>query len=356
MLGYGGRSSQKKNKQQALSSAATSKLETLVAMGGEIPLSTIPADFDESLAYEQNQRNPAGKAQTAASGCANYGFWASGFGEFISQDDQHKNPEIHDTAAGAVLGFNYYGTQNGIFCASAAYIHNDINEDHQAGSGDSNGFSLGIYGTGYIGNGYIEGGFMFGWSQFSMQRHIVVTGPAPFNETASSSFGNWQYMPHIGGGYDWMMKWGIVEPFASFDWAGSSQESYTEMGARPLNMHVKAQTPSILRSQVGVNVYETWDRPCSVCIFEQTVSYVNKIPFNTNVNAAIVLAPTAIPGGVPGSFGVWSYDQVLNLAGIGAEIFYKHKRSGFFVSATYQGEFGMSYISNDIVGTLGVFF
>jgi hypothetical protein len=38
------------------------------------------------------------------------------------------------------------------------------------------------------------------------------------------------------------------------------------------------------------------------------------------------------------------------------ELFYKHKPTGFFVSTAYQGEFGTNYSSNDITGTLGVFF
>ncbi len=162
-------------------------------------------------------------------------------------------------------------------------------------------------------------------------------------------------MPHLGGGYDWMMNWGVVEPFASLDWAVSFQRGYKETGAAPLNNQIHGQHPSILRSQVGLNVYETWDDEKHALIFQQSASYINKTLFKTKMTAAIII-PTALPAGAPSSFTVQTYNKNLNLGGIGFELFYKHKPSGFFLSTTYQGEFGTTYMSNDITGTLGVFF
>jgi hypothetical protein len=256
----------------------------------------------------------------------------------------------------AILGFDYYGMQNGIFSLAVGYIHNDITENNSAGNATSNGASLEIYGTGFLGNGYIEGGASFGWNKFHLQRNVRITGSSPFQATANSSFDNWQCMPHLGGGYDWMMKWGVIEPFAAVDWVVSWQSSYTEKGAFPLNMHVKCQTPSLLRSQIGLNFYETWEREKHLMIFEQSASYVNKIPFHMNVWSSLALAPNLLPTNPPGSFKTFSYDQILNLGNIRAEIFYKHKKSGFFMTASYNGEFGSSYRSNNVSGTLGVFF
>jgi hypothetical protein len=213
-----------------------------------------------------------------------------------------------------------------------------------------------FYGTGMIGNGYIEGGLLGGYNRFHLQRNIAYGGPIPFCGTAKSSFNNWMMMPHLGGGYDWMLDWGIVEPFGSLDWAISFQKGYKEKGATPLNTRIRRQTPSILRSQLGINFYETWDSAKHLCIFQESASYINKALFSTKMRSSIIVAPSTAPAGVPTSFSLWTYDQVLNLGGIGFELFYKHKPTGFFLSTTYQGEFGTSYMSNDITGTLGVFF
>jgi autotransporter-associated beta strand protein len=343
-------------KKKSLSVASLVTPENLVAMAGEMPAPNIPADLAYAGRQPLKKQKPSGQANRAAAGQDNYGFWMAGFGEFMTLKEQHKNPEIHDTTAGVLLGFNYYGIQNGIFSASAGYIHNRITEDQHTGGGKSNGFVVSAYGTGKLGGGYIEAGLLLGKNKFDLHRNIVVTGPFPFKGTASSSFDNWQLMPHIGGGYDWMTDWGFVEPFGTLDLAVSFQESYKEKGAFPLNMHVKGGTPSILRSQMGINFYEIWDSKCHICIFEQKVSYVNKSPCNTKVNAAIILAPNTFPSGSPGSFAVLSYTEVLNLAGVGVELFYKHKGSGFYLSGTYRGEFGIDYMSNDATGSLGVFF
>jgi len=340
----------------SMATALAIKSEDLVAMNESAPSVNTPADFEQLAYTKQNSKGkPAGQAKTAAAAPQNYGFWASGFGDFITQDKQNSNPKINDTAAGALVGFDYYGCQNGIFNLTAGYIHNDITEGHDSGGGTSNGAVLGLYGTGYIGNGYLEGGVLGGYNRFDMHRNVVIGGLEPFYAKAESSFNNWMVMPHLGGGYDWIMNWGIVEPFAAVDWAVSFQESYNETGAFPLNMHIKSKTPSLLRSQVGLNLYETWDNEKGILLFEQSASYINKTMFNTKMHAAVIIAPAPIPAGGASEFNVLTYRN-MNLFGCGTELFYKHKRSGFFVSGNYQGEFGSHYMSNTITGTLGVFF
>jgi autotransporter-associated beta strand protein len=336
-------------KETKLSAALATKSETLLAMNSETVMFLPPVADDEVM-------RPAGRSRTAAAKSDRMSFWTTGFGDFLSQAGQNSNPHIHDTASGAVLGFDYYGAKNGLFTISAGYLHNNITEGRHAGSGTSNGAVLSIYSTGYLGNSYLEAGALGGYNRFDMQRRVTYGGPTPFNGLAKSSYNNWVAVPHLGGGYDWMMKWGVVEPFASLDWAVSFQESYREKGASPLNMKSRSQTPNILRSQVGLNVYETWDNETSTFIFEQSGSYVNKAFFHTNMNSAIVIAPTAVPAGAPSSFTVLTYDKTLNLGSVGLELFYKHKRSGFFLSGNYQGEFGSRYMSNEVTGTLGVFF
>lgn len=324
-----------------LAQMQSAKYDHLVAMNGEFPA-------PNPIAYT---RKPAGSAKTIASGPDNYGFWGAGFGEWMTERGEHGNPKIHDSAMGLMVGFDYFGMQNGIFTLSVGYLHNKITENNNAGKGHSNGLYFDFYATGVIGNGYIEGGVLFGESWFHMERNIVVTGPNPFHSTASSDFDNGQFMPHIGGGYDWLTEWGVIEPFATLDWAISFQESYKETGAYPLNMHVKRETPSIVRTQLGVNFYETWEKKEHLFVFEQRAIYVNKSPLNTHMTASFLAVPEP-----HGSFGVQTYDEVLNLAGVGLDFFYKHKRSGLTLSTTYRGEFGVSYTSNDVTGALGVQF
>jgi len=335
----------------SLETAMAAKCENLIALAEQQP----ELEKDLVAILGMSNKKPAGHAKTAAAPLESSAIWFAGYGDFLSQDGQNSNPKIDDTATGGILGFDYYGSQNGIFNICAGYIHNNISEAHHAGGGMSNGAILSVYGTAYLGNGYIETGALGGYNRFTMSRDVVIQSPTPFDMTAKSSFNNWIAMPHIAGGYDWMMNWGVIEPFASFDWAVSFQQAYKEKGADPLNMNIKSQTPSILRSEVGLNIYETWDTPKSTLLFQQSASYVNKAFFNTKMGSSVII-PTALPAGAPGSFTVTTYNKTLNLVGIRAELFYKHKSSGFFLSGAYAGEFGSGYMSNDITGTLGVFF
>jgi hypothetical protein len=297
---------------------------------------------------------PYGKAKTAVA-VENYACWAAGFGNVLSQNGMHSNPKIHDTAAGAVVGFDYYGYRNGLFTFSAGYLHNDIDENQHMGSGSSNGAMVSVYGTGYIQDGYLESGLYAGYNRFHMNRNILIKSAPPFHAKAKSSFNNWVLMPHLAGGYDWMMSWGVIEPFAMVDWAVSFQRAYNEMGATPVNMHIRGSSPSILRSQVGLNLYETWENRNHAVIVQESASYINKVLFSTKMDAAILI-PTAVPSGAPGSFTQATYDRTLNLVGLSLELFYKHKPSHFFLSGEYRGEFGSGYLSHEIAGTLGVFF
>ncbi|HSX10885.1 MAG TPA: autotransporter-associated beta strand repeat-containing protein [Chlamydiales bacterium] len=358
---------------ESITAAFIAKQNTLFAESAIEPIVNLPIDFELEAdnaeeADNAPDNNPAGSAKTIAAQEKQNDFWASGFGSFISQDGQNQNPDIEDTSSGVIVGYDYYGYENGIFSLLGGYIHNSIDEGDGLGKGKSHGGVLGLYGTGYLWNGYLEGGVQGSYNRYGMNRNVGFDGITPFQATAKSSFNNWGLLLHVGGGYDWMCDLSanddhnsmfdsvIVEPFAGFDWAINFQEDFTETGAAPLNMHTRSATPSIFKSQIGLNLYQTWNREEYVCILEESVSYVNKTPFDTTMTSSVVIAPAPLPTGAPGSFTLLTYDKVLNLGSLRAEVFYKHKPSEFFLSGSYAGEFGSGYISNAVQGTLGVFF
>lgn len=161
-------------------------------------------------------------------------------------------------------------------------------------------------------------------------------------------------IPHAGIGYDVLFSWGTLEPFVSLDYAVTFQPAFTETGAYPLNMSTQSATPSLLRSQVGLNVYEMIDNCAYVLVFEQSASYVNKKSWGSDSTSALALAATLSTA--PSPLTLAGYSKTLNLYSVGADIFYKHKASGFFISGAYAGEFGTGYMSNNVQGTLGWFF
>lgn len=351
-----------KSKTKTVIAAALADQETLLKNRDHLIVYSTPPEYasEENIKSSnepEKMRQPAGQARAIGAEQDHFTVWESGFGDFISQKGQHQNPGLNSTAAGAMIGFDYYGTKNGVITASAGYVHTDIDEKNHMGNGKANGGIVSMYGTGYLWDGYVECGVLGGYNRYKMRRNVMIPSATPFHQTATSSFNNWQVMPHLGGGYDWFFDWGVLEQFAYFDWVVNFQTGYVESGAAPLNMSIRQNTSSMLRSQMGLNAYETLDFSFGTCILQESLSYVNEAPFNTNVNSSIVLVqPATIPAGAPSSFSVTSYNRVLNLASVGVNLFYKHKRNGLFFSLAFEGDYGPDYISNDIQGVLGLFF
>jgi len=316
---------------------------------------SVRGDGEEEAQYP----SPARQSKTLSLGRREQNAcWATGFGEFIRQKEQNSNPTFSGTSAGAVVGYEHYDLDQypfkGIIQGSAAYIQNSVQQKGGVGNARSKGFSAAVFGTGYLGDAYIEAGLLGAYNRYIENRLIAVPGPAPILATATGRYNVWQILPHLKGGYDWMCgDWGVIEPFAALDLAVNVQSGFTERGAGALDMAVHSNISCILKSEVGINVYRIWESDTSVWIFEPSASYINKFPFGTQMSAALALVPTT-PG--PSAFSQATYSQKLNLFGFGAELFYKHKKTGIYTSATYNGELGNRYFSNDLQGTLGVFF
>jgi uncharacterized protein with beta-barrel porin domain len=204
-----------------------------------------------------------------------------------------------------------------------------------------------LYETTYIHNGYIEFCLWGTYNQFKNRRHIVYPG---FDATAYSSHHGWQITPSVSIGYDMSNQWGVIEPFASLDAVIGFEPKFSETKAFPYNMSYPHNTSKLLRFEAGINAYETWVRKWGSCIVRETLSYVLRKPYHVGtVNAAIV--------GAPGSFTVYSFTKEQNILSPGIEIFFKHKKGGFF-SLTYDGEFsfGSGYTSNEVIGKVGIYF
>ncbi len=310
--------------------------------------------FQESLSqgeglFAANEENnlPRGSVTQAAAGKSEYAIWASGLGDFTHQNEEKQNPAFHATSGGGLLGMETVRFSTVLLGAAVGYVHSNIDMHQQAGNSDIDYYVAGMYETTYIHNGYIELSLWGGYNQFNNKRQIIYPG---FDKTARSSHHGWQITPSISAGYDFSCKWAVLEPFASLDVVVNFEQKFAEKKASPFNMEYSRNTSELLRFEAGVNVYGIWERNWGSCIVRETLSYVLRKPYHVGtVNAAIV--------GAPGSFTVYSFTDQQNILSPGIEIFFKHKKGAFF-SVTYDGEFGFGsgYMSNELIGKVGVYF
>jgi hypothetical protein len=114
-------------------------------------------------------------------------------------------------------------------------------------------------------------------------------------------------------------------------------------------MVVPGKSVSMLRSQGGMNCYQTWDGDWGALVFLESLSYVNRSGFGTGQmkGVALINAPTG--------FSVDSLTSTQNMVAPAAEISYRGRRNGTF-SLSYQGEFGSGYRSNSVLVKFGKLF
>ena len=306
-------------------------------------------DVSEGLLVDARSDKPLprGSVKQAGAGKNEYILWASGLADYMHQNKQRQNPAFSATVEGGLLGFETYKFSNILFGATAGYAHSQIDMAQKTGSSQANYYFMGIYQTTYIGNGYIEFALWGTYNRYKEKRHISYPG---FYETAHSSHTGWQLTPSLSIGYDATFKWGLIEPFASLDAVIGFEQGFTEHKAAPYNITQSSHTSEFLRFETGINGYEIWNKKWGSFILRETLSYVLRKPYHVGtVTAAIV--------GAPGNFTVYSFTKTQNILSPGAEVFFKHKRGGF-ASVNYSGEFGFGsgYLSNEVIGKIGVYF
>ncbi len=309
-------------------------------------------DFEEEY-QSRKKKAPYGSNQTWASGDERWAFWLEGLGELIHQQEDHQNPAYSAATAGGLLGFDYYGVEDGLMGAALCFAKSSIDQDGHAGKNSIDYYAATLYGTVYMGNGYLEAGLSGALNWIENKRHIEFPQISllPFDETAKSSYWAGQMAPHLAVGYDVNFSWQTVEFFASLDYNLLFLPSFSESKADPLNMDQEKSFPQLLRSEAGINWYQLCRTFLGDMIFRETLSYVNKQPFRVGwIDARIVGYP---PGFTVDSF---TYDQ--SLISPGFEFLYRAEQGSFF-SFTYKGEFQWNlshYISNYVLAKLGVYF
>ena len=314
---------------------------------------------DDDLFFSDEQTeffspvSPRGNVSNVARGDQQYALWTEGLGEWISQQPGRGNPGYASHTGGGLVGFDYYGEENGLMGAGLCYAKSRVYQNYQAGENTVDYYAGTLYGTVYLGDGYIEFGLAGAYNDFSNERRVQYTQGLGgyFDETAKSAYWGAQLVPHLGGGADWNFDWGTLEPFGTLDCAVLYHPAFSETGAEPLSMHQTSSWSELLRTELGLHAYELWTTSIGDFVLRETLSYVNKQPFHVGrINANIV--------GYPPGFTVDSFYNNQNFVSPSFQFLYRGPKGTFF-SASYMGEFqwGLgAYKSNSLLVQLGAYF
>ncbi len=261
--------------------------------------------------------------------------WLGALVEYSHQNAQDQTPAFSFTSEGVLAALDYSG-DGGVVGGGFGYGSTQI--DH-AGRAHINQYYGTFYGMVAFDYFYADFALWGGYHQINNKRHISFPG---FDATAKANIHGWQFSPHLELGFSKPMNWGGYEPFVGLDWVNNWENGFKEKGADGLNMKITSRYSSLLRSEIGARIYETFCFNWCWLVLKEKLSYVNKTTFGTGkVTASLI-------GGFPGSFTVNTFDETQNLASIGFEILLDPTDDWYpYFSLEYAGEYGSGFQSHE---------
>ncbi len=271
--------------------------------------------------------------------------WIEGLGDWLRQSATHYASSHQvgytDFMAGVLLGADYQF--NEIFDAGllGAYTHSDTHwlTDHGHGTIDS------AYGGAYISatgkRVYAMASVIGSWSDYRRERNIIFPG---VNKTAASSTDGYQVISSLEVGLlpyhlDWL---GLsFSPFDLFDYIAQNEKGFREHEAGPYDLKVKKSNATLLRNELGLNIFRCECSHNVRWLFDAKISWVREMRLHAGHYTASFTG-TDVP------FTVTGYMPDRNLVSPGASITALLYKKNLSVNAYYNGLYGSKFSENSI--------
>ena len=273
-----------------------------------------------------------------------YAIWSAPFGAYAHNKKGQSSPSATNWIGGTVLGFDYRGIKNTIIGAGAAYAFNRVNYSGNNGHSRIHQEFLTVYGSWGRNHLLIDAALWGGLYQIHNKRVTLGT------INSKSHINGWLLSPHFRLSTPFYAKgdWFIIAPFVMLDWANNWQGKIRETGSSGMNIRTGSHYTSMLRSEIGLNFYETIRYGWGNLIFAEKGSYVNKKPFNTGSQSAFF-------AGSASTFGIEVFGgktQNLGVVQLSSQFIPCSHRYPYG-SINYQGEFGTQFQSHAIIFEIG---
>ena len=278
---------------------------------------------------------------------AKYNLWLSFFGNYSHVKKDQNFSAITDWMGGALIGFDYYGIEDSSIGAGIAYAYDHAKIADNVGTTTTNQELLTIYYSKIFNNFFMNVAL---WTGPYQKRNIRNTLT---NITSVANYDGWLLLPHLEISFPIYAKENrfIIDPFAMFDWANNFQSKIEEVGAAGLNLLIKRQYTSNLRSETGLRFFEYLKYSLGIVLLKEKASWINLKPFNAG------LVKTSFVG-ASSSFEIELFrNKTQNLAAL--SFFAKFIPNNFkypYGSINYQAEVGSSSLSHTITLEIGKYF
>ena len=270
--------------------------------------------------------------------------WIQAVGNSSPSKGANGSPSFDSNSYGALLGFDW-GKEN-FFGGSLGYLHFNLKQHHNLGSGRINGYYGALYGASYWDHLAIKSAVWVGLQNFHTQRNISFSS---VHLRAKNNHGNLQCSPYLNissyfkVGSDFKMG-----PYIAGAWANNFESSWKEHGADGMNMEGAYQYSGLIQGEGGLNLYKKKELSSCTFYFKGKLSYVYQHPVHLGtLTAAIIGAPTSLT--------VYSTTADQHLFDPAVEFTVKTKNLVSF-TLRYEGQFGSGTSLNQLTGRIAAQF
>jgi hypothetical protein len=275
---------------------------------------------------------------------AQYALWAAPFGLYARHKSGDNFPALRDRGIGGILGFDYLGWQDVVLGGGGAYAYQDINYSDNYGKARVHQEFLTLYGAWYQRRVTIQGALWGGLYQMKNIRKTLGT------LSSTSHINGGLFSPHleIRTPLPIQNKGLSIEPFVMFDWVNNWQGSVKETGKSGLNLRINSRYVSLLRSEIGFHFLESIRCQKGDLSFEQSLSYVNKVPFNTHKTSTYYVGSIS-------TFSLQMFSgRIENLGALRLSgRFTPNSLKSPYIALSYLGELGSKFYSNTLSLEIG---
>jgi uncharacterized protein with beta-barrel porin domain len=278
-----------------------------------------------------------------------YAFWLKGFADLAHQNSESQNVPFNFNSEGVLLGFDFQNAYKDVVGFAFGYAYSQIydytntqslvDEYNNMGNSNVSYYIASLYGSCSKYHFYLESALWGTFHQIENQRNIFYPG---VNLIANSSINGWQLSPHLEIGYLFNASRFDVEPYAAVDYVVNWEGGTEETGAGYLNLTQTSNISSMIQAEAGLRFYQSFKTRNGLCGLKEGVSYINRTPFNTGRVSAALFSSSD-------SFTLTSFESSQNLGAISFLYFVQTgKKADVVFSLGYEGQFGASYMLNEV--------
>ncbi len=245
--------------------------------------------------------------------------WVAPVGYYYNQDKVDGQIAFDAYAIGAAVGANHLLAHNILVGGAIGYAHSHIDWQEKAGEGRWNS----VYAGPSIGwvpsSGFVNMLVLGAYNYYSIDRTIRFPG---LRRTAYNNHHSWDVMARIDGGYKFCVNTKengdqlFILPEASVSYLNIFESSYTESGAKSLNLDVGSKYSAFLQSNVMIKFLNDFHIK-NMCITPTIhVGWISTIPLSSrNYTSSLFMQTTC-----KSHFTVTSFHDKTNQLSIGCEL------------------------------------